>query len=78
MLVSGISSPWPSDFMDNLLVRLGSQMVAPASVPADAPNDWQAYEMFVDTVRNLSCSRDSSSFETFLGLEVLYHNNAES
>lgn len=52
MLVSGISSPWPTDFMDSLLVRLGSQMFAPASVPTDAPNDWQNYGTFVDAVHS--------------------------
>lgn len=52
MLVSGISNPWPTDFSDNLLIRLGTQMVAPASVPSDAPNDWQQYQTFVDAVHN--------------------------
>ncbi|KAE9373295.1 hypothetical protein N431DRAFT_544358 [Stipitochalara longipes BDJ] len=52
MLVSGISSPWPTDFMDSLLVRLGSQMFAPASVPTNAPNDWQNYGTFVDAVHS--------------------------
>jgi hypothetical protein len=52
MLVSGISSPWPIDFIDNLLVRLGSQIFAPALVPSDASNDWIAYGAFVDTVHS--------------------------
>ncbi|KAH6691798.1 hypothetical protein BKA61DRAFT_499911 [Leptodontidium sp. MPI-SDFR-AT-0119] len=52
LLVSGISSPWPTDFTDNLLVRLGSQIVAPLSVPVGAPNDWSQFGTFVDQVHS--------------------------
>jgi hypothetical protein len=60
MLVSGISSPWPIDYLDNLLVRLGTQMFAPDSVPAGASSDWQTFEAFVDSVHSAAILPNSS------------------
>lgn len=60
MLVSGISSPWPIDYLNNLLVRMGTQMFAPDSVPAGASNDWQDFEAFVDTVHSAAILPNTS------------------
>ena len=60
MLVSGISSPWPIDYLDILLVRLGTQMFAPASVPAGATSDWQTFEAFVDSVHSAAILPNTS------------------
>ncbi|GIK00102.1 hypothetical protein Aspvir_004117 [Aspergillus viridinutans] len=52
LLVSGISSPWPADFLDDLVIRTHPQVAAPDTMPSDAVGDWKSYAPFVKAVRD--------------------------
>jgi hypothetical protein len=48
MLVSGIPSPWPTDFQDDLRVRLASQTVPFSTSSSNPFFGWTGYEDFAD------------------------------
>lgn len=44
LLVAGVPSPWPSDYLNDLMIRLDSQIVTPSNkqIPGNAPATWQS------------------------------------
>ena len=47
MLISGLASPWPSDYQDNLRVRLTRDIVPYSTSPTNAFKGWAGYPAFV-------------------------------
>ncbi|PMD33467.1 hypothetical protein L207DRAFT_589832 [Hyaloscypha variabilis F] len=47
MLVSGITSPWPSDYQDKLRVRLPLQTISYSTSPSNPYKGWTGYESWV-------------------------------